>query len=396
MYEIVSIFLNYKLVILFYASVLLVLFLNRKKFDFQGKLIALYRTKVGLRLMERVSQKYREAVKLFGFCSIGVAYVGLMFVTVLLMKATFDLITNAPGARGATPVIPGVPIAGTGLVFPLITGWVALFIIMIVHEFSHGVVARAFNIKIISSGIAFFGPILGAFVEPDEKQLEKRPDVEQYSVFSAGPVSNLILALVVFLLIGYVLAPVSNAITIPIGVKIGIQEGLPAEDAGIPAGSVVTSIDNKTVYDVESFMNVSKDIKPNQTVVIGTSNGSYSLLTTSNPEDSSKGYYGVKLMKNERELKFKSGFFGVSNSILKWLLELGFWVYFLSLIIGLINLFPIFITDGARIFRTTMLKFIPDKRKALLMWVRLNMIAVLILLLLVFIPFFRWLSGFMV
>ena len=142
---------NYKWVILFYLGIILLLYLNRKKFEFQGKIVALYRTKVGLGLMDRVSNKYRELIKLLGYCAVGIAYVALILIFGLLIKATIDLVLNKPGAAGAAPVLPGVPIAGTGLVFPLIIGWISLFIIVVVHEFSHGVVARAFKLKILNN-----------------------------------------------------------------------------------------------------------------------------------------------------------------------------------------------------------------------------------------------------
>ena len=53
------------------------------------------------------------------------------------------------------------------------------------HEFGHGVVARAHGLKIQSSGIFLLGPLFGAFVEPNEKQLKKQNDIVQYSIYSA-------------------------------------------------------------------------------------------------------------------------------------------------------------------------------------------------------------------
>ena len=45
----------------------------------------------------------------------------------------------------------------------------ALAIVAIPHEFAHGIFARLNNLRVKSSGFALFGPILAAFVEPDEK-----------------------------------------------------------------------------------------------------------------------------------------------------------------------------------------------------------------------------------
>ncbi|NTV24485.1 MAG: metalloprotease, partial [Nanoarchaeota archaeon] len=153
-------------VILFYSTLFLLIYLNRNKFDRQG-IAFILRTKLGLGLMDKVGSRARLIVKIFGYVALAVAYLGFLFITYLLVSLAFKVVT-VPGTPGASLVLPGLEIAGLGT-FPLIIGWISLLIIMVVHEFSHGVVARAYKIKIKSSGIAFIGPIPGAFVEPDEE-----------------------------------------------------------------------------------------------------------------------------------------------------------------------------------------------------------------------------------
>jgi len=172
--SIISTLLEFKIVILFYVGIVSLLYLNRKKFDKEGPFIFLYRTKLGLNLMDKVSSKYGKIVRAWGYVGIVIAYIGFFLITFLIIQNAIDLIIDKPGTTGGSPVIPGLPIAGLGITFPLITGWISLFILIIVHEFAHGVVARAHNVKVKSSGLAFFGPLLGAFVEPDDKQLLKK------------------------------------------------------------------------------------------------------------------------------------------------------------------------------------------------------------------------------
>jgi len=371
---------------------ILIVFLNRKKFQFQGKIIALYRTKVGLGLMDRMAEKYRNLIQLLGFCSVGIAYIGLVYVSFLLIKLVIDLVFEKPGAMGASPVLPGLPIAGTGLVFPLVIGWISLFIIIVVHEFSHGVVARSFKLPVLHSGIVFFGPILGAFVEPDEKKLVKRPDIEQYSIFSAGPVSNIVLTLIAFLILSFVLTPAIPLVSEDIGVKIGIQPGLAAENASIPGGSIVTAINNQEVINFDTFFNASKSIKSNEQISITTQNMTYILTTTNHPDDPKKGYMGVTLQ--EEITQPKQGL-SIPYAIFNWLIELFFWLSFISLNIGLINLFPIFITDGARILKVSIDRIVKDKKRAFNIWKNINVIAIFIILLLLFLPLFRNIFSFL-
>ncbi|EQD30907.1 peptidase M50, partial [mine drainage metagenome] len=81
---------------------------------------------------------------------------------------------------GVAPVIPGIDL-------PLFSGVLSLAIILIIHEFSHGILARSFKVKLKSVGVLLFGVIpVGAFVEPDEREVVKLKKDKQNRIFSAG------------------------------------------------------------------------------------------------------------------------------------------------------------------------------------------------------------------
>ena len=220
--------LQFKNTILFYSFIGLLVYINRDKFYKLGTLVYVLRTKIGLKLMNSWAKKYRSFIKFLGYIGIVFGYIGFFGIFYLLIQEALKILAKKPDAMGGGPVLPGLPIAGTGLVFPLIIGWISLFIIMIVHEFSHGVVARAHNIKVKASGLAFFGPILGAFVEPDDKDLHNHNDKAQLSVFAAGPFSNIILWGVCTLLL------ISLYPSDGIVIKVMQNESMPAYISGIP------------------------------------------------------------------------------------------------------------------------------------------------------------------
>jgi len=172
--------------LLFYGLIILLLIINRKKFEIHAKIIALYKTKIGIRLMDKWAEKYKGFVQIFGYSGIGVGFATMVFVVLMLMLNLYNLVTKPDAVSGVSPVVPGLQIPGSGIFVPLVIGWIALFIIIVVHEFAHGVVARAHDVKVKSSGLLFFGPIMGAFVEPDEKELAKKDPSVQYSIFAAG------------------------------------------------------------------------------------------------------------------------------------------------------------------------------------------------------------------
>ena len=74
---------------------------------------------------------------------------------------------------------------------------------------------------------------------------------------------------------------------------------------------------------------------------------------------------------------------------LLWFLELLWWSQFISLNIGLINLFPIFITDGARILKTNIDFIIHDKKRANSVFSAINMMGLFVIGILIFLPLLR-------
>lgn len=385
--------LEYKTAILFYSLVFLIVYINRKKFEVHGKLVYLYRTKIGISLMNFMAEKARRLVKLLGYFGIVIGFIGMILTFILILSLTYKLLMNEPGAGGASPVIPGLPIAGTGLVFPLITGWIVLFIIILVHEFSHGVVASAYKIRIKNSGLAFFGPILGAFVEPNEKALAKQKDVVQHSVFAAGPFSNFLTVIVAMLIIWALLNPITNILSIPTGVIIYSQPGLPAEKAGIENGTVITGIYGGSVNTVEDFRKAMADIGPNKNIELKSDDNIYPVTTTESPDDPSQGYLGVWILGEKSELRNDNFLNQILLKIINWFKQLLGWLAFLSLNIGLINLLPIFITDGARMLKIFFERIIPNKGKSMSLWLFFNWASLFSLLILVFLPLLRWLGS---
>jgi membrane-associated protease RseP (regulator of RpoE activity) len=382
---------EYRYTILFYSAVLFLIYLSRSKLEKQGTLMYIMRTKFGLKMMDRLSSSARGFFKVFGYISIAVAYLGFIFISYALLQSAYDIIIDKPGAVGGSPVIPGLPIAGTGLVFPLVIGWISLFIIMIVHEFSHGVVAKAHGIRIKSSGIAFFGPILGAFVEPDEKDLQKKKHRVQHSVFAAGPVSNVVLWIACVLLM-FALVPLVDNVAMPTGISMSpiVNDTLPAYNAGMKEKTVITFINGMRVNDSDTFYNALENITPGQQMeLIGLSGETYSFTTAENPLNASKGYLGItNFEQHYTPIEGLPGG-GFILAALLWLLELLKWTGFISINIGLINLFPIFITDGAQMLRLNFKTIFKNEDTAMSVWKNVNIAALMVVLIVLLLPLVR-------
>ena len=376
--------------IIFVLSLIIFLYIKRKEIVTQKILFPLvymflYRTKVGLNLMDKLSSKHKELVKLFGYICIGFGFYGMMVISYIIILMSYNLISSPETAEaGASLVLPFTNIPGIG--YLSFFHWIiALFVLAIIHEFAHGVVARANDIPINSSGFAFLSilvPIIpAAFVEPDEKKLVKEKPVVQYSVFAAGPIINIIFAFMLLFAFPYVtdatkLAPFEGEITEPIGFSFDLTNStLPATLAGMENGTVVTSFNNEKLNDSNKFIEyIYHCSKPGETVYFGTDKGDFS-FNTANVDGNS--VVGINNIKNERRVKTKyeniKGIFYWTKGLIKWL-------FLLNLFIGLFNLLPLAITDGGRILKIFLESIMKNKKKADKIWKIISMFFVVLIL----------------
>ena len=374
-------------IIIFYTILTIVVYVFRKKFVVESKFIFLYKTKIGLKFMNYLSRKYRALVKLFGYSGIGFGFAGMIFVLYELIVSAVKLFIKKNTAQGVALVLPGTTIPGLGVLsfsFWIIT----LFIIALVHEFSHGVVARAHRIKVKSSGLVLFGPIIGAFVEPDEKKLVKEDPVVQYSVFSAGPFSNILLAGLVILILNLLLVPAFSSISQQGGFYFSsVEQNFPAYNASIKPNVVFDYVNNVSIRNANEFINFMYSTRPNETLIFkDVNNKTYSLVTTVNPNDKNRGFIGVVgintkvIPKNGRNRAFSS---------LNWLIQLFRFLGVLSLGIGLFNLLPLGIVDGGRMLQALLNDSFRSKKKSNKIWVYVSLFTLIILLIDLIGPFIK-------
>ncbi|MBR9692993.1 hypothetical protein GOV07_03630 [Candidatus Woesearchaeota archaeon] len=365
---------------IFYAAVVYLIYANREKLDWQAKFIGLYRTKVGLKLMERLG-KHERFFKVFGYIGVIVGFIGMLLITILIFKGVYDFFFIPEAPPTVYPALPGISVPGIGKI-PLVTGWIALFIVIVIHEFSHGVVSRAHKIPVKSSGLVVFGPLGGAFVEPDEKKLQKSSAWTRQSVFAAGPFSNIVSGLLFFLIILFVMAPIAGSMTNQFGVQpVSIFEGTGAADADLPTGVTVTMVNHEPVMNMYDLSTKLSTLIPGEIVVLTTSTGDeHDILAGPHPDDETKAYLGAQF-STVTEPKIDTWWYRTLIMVVGWLSWLFLWTYFFSLGIGLANLLPIAITDGGRMFQIITNKFWGKKRGNLI-WMRVGSVVLIIIVLL--------------
>jgi len=287
-----------------------------------------------------------------------------------------------------SPVVPGFNIWGHDLKVPLITGWLALFVVIVIHEFSHGVVSIAHKVKVKSSGLLVFGPIAGAFVEPDEKKLVKEDPVVQYSLFAAGPWSNVLSAGIFLLLAMFVVGPGLVAMSAPGGVEVvTVLPDFPAEGVLFP-NMVILGVNGVDTSTYEQLGFVLQDTAPGDTISLVTDRGDKSLTLVENPDAPERGYMGVTL-QGKRNPKIDTVWYVWLLRGVSWFREFLNWVILLSLGIGLANLLPIGPVDGGRMLQGAARQVLGNEKRGDWWWKKISVFVLVLLVTLLLLPVVR-------
>jgi len=348
--------------------------------------LILYRSNFGIKFMKKISEKYRELIKFFGYCCVGLGVFLMVYVSFGILLMLVKLVREPVQDAGVALVLPFTNIPGIG--YLSFMHWIiAIFILAVVHEFSHGIVAKAHGLKIKSSGFAFFSvfvPIIpAAFVEPDEKEIEKKEDIVQYSIFAAGPMANIFLALIILLAMPfaanpYKLAPFEGTITEPIGFSMDlVNDSLPAAQAGLTDGMIITKFNGADVKDANSFIEAMYCVMPGDKIELEADGRVYD-ITAGKADDREKGFIGVTNFKNEVRVKEEYDWLKIPYY---WLKDLIKWVFLLNFFIGLFNLLPIGIVDGGRMLKTFLSRVIDNKARAMKIWGLISLFFLMIILL---------------
>ena len=344
---------------MFFLVVYVFYLTNKKKFEVQGKIFFLYRTKFGLKFMDKFSKKSPKLLNVIGIVGVVVGFIGMLFMLFTLVQMTLKFLLQPGSTPGLVPVLPGVKVSP---LLPVLSFWhwiIIIFIVALIHEFSHGIFARLNNIKIKSSGFAFLGPIPAAFVEPDEVQMKRKSKKAQLSILAAGAFSNIILAFFILIIMMLIFLPIQNSLIEPTGIYVlGVVEGYPANLSGIQPGSTVTGINDKEMKSSGEFLEFIKN--NDGEFVLNTDKGDYAV----NPiEVDGNNVIGVQ---TTQLTDYKNKNFG--TSVFKWILELLGWLWIISLGVGLFNLLPLGPVDGGRMLPLGLSFLIKDENKIKSIW----------------------------
>jgi membrane-associated protease RseP (regulator of RpoE activity) len=347
--------------LVFIAAFWLAVFAINRRYNFKkrnievGPGILMWRTKRGLGLIGNVANKSKRGWRAYGTLAAVVGICIMIFVFVsFLLNLVIILMRPSEAMAGTQFVLPGL-VPGLTIVSWLI----AIFSVMIVHEFSHGIVLRAQGLQVKSVGAMLFVAIPGAFVEPNEKKLKSAPILKRLRIYGAGSLANILFSILCLFLILVLLSPKP-------GVYVyGVRENGPSENFLHP-GIRLIALDNTVLNNYDDYYTFLNNVKPGDNVNISIENGDNFTATADNRKG--KGSLGIIPISAISRTDFLNPLVTLAVSVneftgypqfhqyaydsyVPWgVIDILKWMFLLNLGIGLFNLLPAIPLDGGYIF----------------------------------------------
>lgn len=363
----------------------------KKEFSFPFLII---KTEKGVSLLDSISKTWiaRKSGWIFIIFLPILAAITIYFT----LSSIINIFSNPAVGQVIRELGPAInlPWPGINPYLPIVYGWIALFVGMIVHEVAHGVQARVAGVPVKFVGIILliFLPI-GAFVELDDKELEKAGLKKSTKSLAAGPGTNFVtsvVSLALLLLIASSLQPIVDGVLITQMDKDG-----PAYNAGIMPGDIIISINGQTTNTLESFVRVIEPYyRPGENLTLTIVRDQARILNFTftlgvNPENKSRGYMGIYNYLSFRDvlegynsvifrfpsrevmlymviptLPWASASIPFSEMLYKYyystsflgtnyhyIMNLLYWIWFLNFNLAIFNALPIYPLDGGIVFK---------------------------------------------
>ena len=288
---------------------------------------------------------------------VGVLIAGLVNFAVVLalfywqvLPAMYRIISSlfirgaAQASSPFVPIIPGVTIGLKSFLYILL----ALSVGVAAHELMHAIVAYAEGWRVEAWGVGIFIIFPLAYVRPSEEDFERASLKAKAAVLTAGVLANTILFLIAMGLMPMVSAQITTELTV---VSLVSNPDAPAVKAGLPAPSIIVSINGTKVDSIQKLQQFLAPIYPkNVTLVMAVIKAEIIGGEIVKPMENHTEVFIIHKPANE-----KLGIYIAdlpswrTPALALYSAKFLFWLSIVNISLSMINAAPLYISDGGRL-----------------------------------------------
>ncbi|NMA11098.1 MAG: PDZ domain-containing protein, partial [Methanomicrobiales archaeon] len=291
-----------QILLLLVAAYLLIAYYIRERGLFKdhvmffGPILAIKTERVGFFDWFR---KFRRPLRAYATLGVLLVVVVSAFMTLALLVAVPQYLVHTPEPTGIYDPRNLLAIPGVNQAIPITAAVVlGLLLTIVIHEFGHAILARVEDMRVKSMGLLIAVVPIGAFVEPEEEDVEAAKGMPKIRMFGAGITNNIVFGLACFAAM-FLLVGMATPLAVPL--VQGVYQDYPAADAGLPGYSVITSINGVPVAGQEEVAAIMDGTRPGETVTLTAAKdgveSTYTLTLDEWPEaldgDRDSGFMGV-------------------------------------------------------------------------------------------------------
>jgi Zn-dependent protease len=289
-----------------------------------------YRSERFKNAISRLGEKNRLLWKTLSNVSIALGLGLLVYITYFLAGNLLKFFYSTTQSVPITPIIPAVTIGLDSLPY----FFVAVAVIVILHELAHGVSAISEKVPVKSAGLALMVAFFGGFVEPEEQGFEKASKTSKLRIVSAGSAINFVTGLLVLVLLMSLFAPSAGVL-----VEGTLANG-PLAHAGVNRFDVIYAMNGTPVNSVQSLANYLSNVTPGAVLKLKINNKNVT-ITTENLNG--RALIGLSPGLDYHPLRFDSDRIASANAYLT-----VYWIFIAAFSVALFNMLPAFPFDGEK------------------------------------------------
>jgi membrane-associated protease RseP (regulator of RpoE activity) len=303
-----------------------------------------YRSEKFKGMIGRISRKNTLLWKTLSNVGIALAFGLMIYSAYFLFSNLLKFFLPAVESVPVVPVIPGVTISLDSLPY----FFVAVAIVVLLHEFAHGVSAVAEKVAVKSAGLAVMLAFFGGFVEPEEKSFEKTSRTSKLRILGAGSAVNLATGLLVIILLASLFAPSAGVL-----VNSTLANG-PAARAGVQRFDVIQAVNNKTIKSLQDLSAYLANVTPGSNLSIEVNNHLVTVTTENLSGRAIIGIYGLDYYPSRLGLNRIT----TANSYLTL-----YWTFIAAFSVAVFNMLPAFPFDGEKFLYYSLADHVEEKNR---------------------------------